>query len=267
MSTKIKFCGFTNPQDVQEALRLPIDYLGFILNVAQSPRSVSLDQGMVLARLVKDCSDKKTVAVVKDLTEEMLEEILSSRVFDVIQLHGGEVPDSSKLSPNPLQATLFAPLKGTRVRESLGSSKEIELWRVVEFQNQGNPNQPASEAGTSPNPLHKQVRGDPGEGNFHIHKLLIDLPKNKTLNLEESEKMRFFQDMKRLNVPLILAGKLTPENVFQKVQTYQPWGVDLASGVELKPGKKDPEKMRKFVQEVFKADSRPEEELWHGVCC
>jgi phosphoribosylanthranilate isomerase len=67
---------------------------------------------------------------------------------------------------------------------------------------------------------------NPGSGTMFDWSLVGDLP----------------QDLR-----LLLAGGLTPDNVATAIERVQPWGVDVSSGVEQEPGRKDPVRLRDFI--------------------
>jgi len=88
--------------------------------------------------------------------------------------------------------------------------------------------------------------------NPHIHAVLVD---SRTATAVGGTGVAFdwelasktlFQDTEA-GKRLIAAGGLSPLNVAEAIATLHPWGVDVASGVEAAPGKKDPVKVREFV--------------------
>lgn len=61
-----------------------------------------------------------------------------------------------------------------------------------------------------------------------------------------------------LTKPYVIAGGLGPDNIFDAILETLPWGVDVSSGIESAPGIKDGDKMRRFVEEVRRADCHAE---------
>ncbi len=81
--------------------------------------------------------------------------------------------------------------------------------------------------------------------------LLLDAPEPGSGKVFDWSLAEDVQDPSRL----LLSGGLTPENVAGGIMEVKPWGVDVTTGVEATPGKKDPLKIREFILTARKADA------------
>ena len=82
----------------------------------------------------------------------------------------------------------------------------------------------------------------------------LRLPGGTGKSFDWEKAVPIAEGMLQGGVKLVVAGGLTPENVGEAMAILKPWGVDVVSGVEARPGKKDPEKVRAFVRAVRDAE-------------
>jgi phosphoribosylanthranilate isomerase len=90
-------------------------------------------------------------------------------------------------------------------------------------------------------PLETELR------RYSVAAYMLDINKGAAFN--HSEQKQLWQLARKLkdSGPVIMAGGLTLENVIEAIETAQPYAVDVSSGVETKPGKKDHDKLRAFL--------------------
>jgi len=223
MSLWIKICGNTSLEDALVAVEAGADALGFVF--APSPRRVTAAEVAAIAPHLPATVEKIGVFV-----DAGLEEICSTvRACGLtgVQLHwesGPELP--------------------AKLRERLGSA--LRILGVAHFE---------TGAGRT---ITERIAGH--ARNHHVSAVLVDsrtasAPGGTGAAFDWVEARRtVFSKAGKLK--LITAGGLNPENVAEAVATLRPWGVDVASGVEAEPGRKDAEKVRAFLVRARAADRK-----------
>jgi phosphoribosylanthranilate isomerase len=211
MSLWIKICANTSLADAQLAAEAGADAVGFVF--APSPRRVTAEQ---VARIVPHLpAALEKIGVFVDAGFDEIAATAEAAGLTGVQLH------------------FDAPVElAARLRERFGPG--LRILGVVHFD---------SAAG-------ERVAAIAGEAN--IDALLVD---SRTAEAVGGTGVAFdwaaaskalFQNA-RARKRLIAAGGLTPANVAEAIATLRPWGVDVVSGVESAPGRKDPAKVRAFI--------------------
>jgi phosphoribosylanthranilate isomerase len=216
----IKICANTNLADAQLATSLGADALGFVF--APSARQVTVEQVGAITPHLPNAVETFAVVQSRDLDE--IVEIVRKTGLTGVQLHGG--------LDLALARRLHAALEG-----------RVRLIQTLHWQVEDD----AASATALADALHA-LEDEPA-----ITHVLIDAKVGKASGgtgrgFNWNAARTVLQSAcvtHKMNV--ILAGGLHAENVPEAIRTLAPWGVDVASGVEAAPGRKDPGKLERFI--------------------
>lgn len=203
----VKICGLTTVEAVQDTVAAGADYIGLVF-FPKSPRNLDFDTAQRLAQQVP--SHVKTVALMVNPSNDFLRELLEHVDVDILQLQGSESAE---------RVREIKELSGKPVIKALGVSSQDDLATLESYK--GLADQILLDAKAP-----KDADRPGGNGASFDWSLLTDTS---------------------IDVPWMLAGGLTIENVKEAITVSHARQVDVSSAVESAPGVKDKEKVRAFI--------------------
>jgi phosphoribosylanthranilate isomerase len=240
--TWVKICGITNLEDARTAVEAGADALGFVF-YEKSPRNVSPETVYEIVRQMPAHIEK--VGVFVGNNPKNLPELAHDLGLTGAQVHLGS--DVSSVNENVAHGfECFPP--GFKRYMSMPAEWFIES------------EDSAKQFVASAAQVMESVRSLPEAErvrNF-IETIVLDSgslqhPGGTGVVFDWRKAAPIIENMKQV-VRVVVAGGLNPMNVTEAIHVLKPWGVDVSSGVESKPGKKDPEKVRAFVSAVRQAE-------------
>jgi phosphoribosylanthranilate isomerase len=231
LMTWVKICGITNLEDALTAVDAGADAVGFVFH-DKSPRKIDPETAREIVAKLPDAIEK--VGVFVEQTTKQIRETVDRVGLTAVQLYQQ------------------AQVEVLTDRQELASSKtrpQVKIIFVI--------------------PGDKLADGvHPRSGFWGISKgfkdslfaLLVDStsatrPGGTGRRFDWTRVRGLFPTLGSI-CPTIVAGGLEPTNVGVAITLLHPRGVDVASGVELRPGKKDPEKVHAFVEAVRRAGKK-----------
>ncbi len=212
--TWIKICATTSLRDAQISIAAGANALGFIF--APSTRRIEAETAAVIIAALP--AEIEKIGVFVNETPENIAGIAERASLTGCQLHGDEPAE---------QLGIY--------RQSLGARKLIKTLQAREL---------LADGGDRILQTYLDASGT-------IDAILLDSghPGNRGgtgVPFDWENALPIVRRIKAV-LPVIIAGGLTPENVDQAIRLFEPWGVDVVSGVERETGKKDEAKLRSFV--------------------
>lgn len=223
----IKICGTTSLADAQHAASSGASAIGFVL--APSPRRVTVDQVSAIARHLP--RNVERIGVFVEASFEEIVHVVEEGDLTGVQLHASSDPDL----PRRLRAHFTSPERGP-----------LTILAVLAFSEDMEP--------------QMQALAKDAAQHGSIDALLIDSRSpvghggTGTCYDWQAAQSMFRRIAPQLR--LIAAGGLNPDNVAEAIRTLTPWGVDVATGVEAAPGRKDPARVAAFVRNAREAFSQ-----------
>jgi phosphoribosylanthranilate isomerase len=216
--TWIKICGTTNLEDALTAVEAGADALGFVF-YEKSPRKIDPESAREIVKNLPPNIERVGVFV-----NEPVGRILSTVAqagLTAAQLHGAE-------SRKP------------EFMEALKIGRDLKLFLVLS----------AAEIGDG-----SDVNGEPGVSAVFFDSGTPQLPGGTGKTFDWKTAASGIQTISE-KVKVVVAGGLNSTNVVDAIRILKPWGVDVVSGVEARPRKKDPLKVRSFINAVRELEKK-----------
>ena len=211
-TTAVKICGIATPDDYDACRAAGAAFVGMVF-FPRSPRHLLMPDARAIADHAQTLQDGPArVALTVDMDDAGLDEIVETARPQLIQLHGSETPARARTIRHRYGVPLIRAIRvaGSEDLASCSDWDGIADWLLFD------------------------AKGDPGGlpgGTGHVF--------DWTLLADHAGSTRW-----------MLAGGLSPDNVSRAVAVTGAAAVDVSSGVESAPGKKDAARIREFVSQA-----------------
>jgi phosphoribosylanthranilate isomerase len=218
MAPLVKICGLSTPETLDAALQAGADLVGFV-RYPKSPRHVDLDRGRALSAQARGKALR--VVLVVDADDRALSEVIDAFDPDLLQLHGAETPE---------RVAAIRARYGRPVMKAIGIADASDLAHLAAYRG-------ADHLLLDAKPPRRSDALPGGNGVAFDWRLLAGLDPS---------------------LPFMLSGGLNPDNVAAAIGLTGARAVDVSSGVETRPGEKDPARIEAFVKSARAAFAAPQ---------